>query len=563
MKKILFSIFAVAVVAVSCTKFAEDEPIEFKEASAPAVTAETLADDQIKVTVTAEQGTSFFSYLVAKGAAKEIDAEALLEGKSSLTALTYKVPVEGKEDETKTASAVVNYTEAQSAALTITGLSSNTAYTIYAVASNAQGKVSTVVTATATTTDGTAPELVIKKFEGVQKDSLLVFSIPFDDPVVLGKNPEVGAHFLSRYDGTEYEGYFYFKKQKSVNIPVDSLEVSGNVLYVSIPKEEYIPGAWVSVTYTEGTVENALGAGCAAFEKADAAYAASADKVIYNGICAQYKNVAFKISLNEDGDAVVDDTVGKADEDEEEEAEPEIFSDWKTLVMKSYAQTKYPLAVKLKKTVAISVVDANERTVSYAGKQLSFMDDANGIIGVALDEDPGFGTYVSYTIEEGTIADIYGNTNENFTVEDGYFCSYGYTVDDVIGTYMVASYNAYTAEKSPVYSFAIEASDDAEKGNIVITDYLGIKGKIYATLDFDNGIFSVKAYNIFSGDKTAGYCTYFYKDTAAVFNVPAAGVITSEYYIGAATVADGSVADDAYDSAGNALLLYNFTAQRQ
>ena len=56
---------------------------------------------------------------------------------------------------------MLDYTKVQDVKLTIGGLASNTAYTVYAVASNAQGVVSEVAVATATTTDGTAPQLLL------------------------------------------------------------------------------------------------------------------------------------------------------------------------------------------------------------------------------------------------------------------------------------------------------------------------------------------------------------------------------------------------------------------
>ncbi len=555
MKKILFSILAAAAVSVSCTKFAEDAPIVFIDAEVPEVTAEATGDNQIYVTVTAKQSTSFFTYAVIEGKAAQLDSVALLKGNYSSSAVLV---------DDKPVAAVLDFAETPIVKLSVTGLTSNTTYTVYAVASNAQGKVSSVVTASATTTDGTAPQLIYDKYDSAEKDSVLAFAIPFDDPVAVGEAAEVTAHFFARYGGTDANGCFV--EQKSVTVPLDSLDAKGNVLYVYVPEEEYVPGAYVSITYVEGTVENALGAGCAAFEKAAVAYDSENKEVVWNGsICAQYDNVAFKLSLKPEGDGEADDdTPGKADDEgDEDESEYEIFSDWETLVMKSYAQTKYPLAGSKKTTAAISVVDGDGRTVSYTGQQLKIVDRINGIVGVALDEDPGFGTYVSYKIAADSVLDIYGNSNEEFTVTDGYFCSYGYTLDDIIGTYEVSSYNAFSGAKSPVYSFVVEASDDAETGNIVITDYLGIKGKIYAEFDFDNGFFSVKNGDIFSGDETAGYCTYFYQDSEAIFNVPEAGVITSDYYIGAATVADGSMTGYATDEAGNYLLLAYFVAERK
>ena len=557
MKKIFLSILAVAALSASCTKFAEDGTIDFKGTEAPEVTAKTLADDRIEVSVTAKEGTSFFSYIVAEGAAVQTDAETLLKGKSSLVALKYKVDDEEGNPVEKTAAGVLDYKKVQDVKLTIGGLTSNTVYTVYAVASNAQGVVSKVAVANATTTDETAPQLLLDEVEFMEKDSVLMLAIPFDDPIALSGKGGVTAHFYAAYTAPDAEGNLVEQKSVELTQENECLEAEGDVLYVVVPKAEYTPGAIVTFTYPAGIVINALGAECAAFEVAEVNAKGETD-----GIAAGYKTVTFKISVNEDGDKENDGNAPAEGEDEEEEEDkPVVFTDWEKLVMLSYSQSAYPLAAKGKDAeVTVSVVDANDRTVTYKAQTFKAIDSKK--IGVILNEDPGYGVYVSYKIAAGSFLDIYGNKSEEFSVEKGYYCSYGYTVDDIIGTYSVTSKNAFTGNDSPEYKLVVEKSDDEEKGNIVITNYLGIEGKIYATLNFDNGKFSIKAGKLFAGTAESGYATYFYKDGAAEFNVPTAGMIVSDYYVGAAIVADGQMTGEAADEAGNKLLLYDFEATR-
>lgn len=543
MKKILFSILAVAAVSASCTKFAEEAVIDFKEIAAPEVTATTVADDQIEVKVNGKEGTCFFSYIVTKGAAKAIDAETLLKGKYASAAVKYG---DG------TAAAVLDYTKVQSVSLSIEKLSSNTPYTIYAVATNAQGVVSEIATATTTTTDETAPAIVEYDYEETE-DGSLVFDILFDDPVVLGATGDATAYFYGVYTTPDAEGNLV--ATKTVTVAHETLAASGKSLLVTIPAEEYTPGAIVAITYPEGIVTNALGAKCAAFSYAKV----PANLQEVQSLAAQYENVTFKFSVNENGDGE-DDKIG---EGTDEEDGPVIFTDWKKLKMTAYAQGDYPLAdYGEDAALTIKVVDGNGRTVTYSGQQFEIVDDKT--IAAALDENPGYGVSISYTYVAGTFVDIYGNESEEFTVNDGYYCSYGYTVDDVIGTYSVTSSNAYTGETSPEYTLIVEDSENKEKGNIVITNYLGIEGKIYATLNFDNGQFSIKAGKLFAGTAESGYATYFYKDNEAVFNVPAAGkIVCSDYYVGAATVTGGETSGNATDAEGNMLLLYDFVATRK
>ena len=554
MKKIFLSILAVAALSASCTKFAEDGPIDFKETEAPEVTAKTLADDRIEVSVTAKEGTSFFSYIVAEGDAVQTDAETLLEGKSSLVALKYEIADEEGNPVEKTAAAVLDYTKSQSVTLTIGGLSSNTAYTVYAVASNNQGVVSEVAVATATTTDETAPQILPDYVDFMEQDGLLIVAIPFDDPVALSGKGGVTAHFYAAYTTPDADGNLVAQKTVELTQKNECLEADGDVLYVVIPKEEYTPGAIVTFTYPAGIVTNALGAECAAFE--DASISAKGET---DGIAAEYKTATFKLSVNEDGDT---EGNGMGETGDEEEAEPTIFTDWEKLVMTSYSQSAYPLAGKSENAeVTISVVDANDRTVTYKAQTFKAIDTKK--IGIALNEAPGYGVYVSYKIAAGSFLDIYGNESEEFAVENGYYSSYGYTVDDIIGTYSVVSKNAFTGEDSPEYKLVVEKSDDEEKGNIVITNYLGIEGKIYTKFNFDNGQFSIEAEDTFSGTEEQGYATYFHRDGKAVFNVPAAGkIVCFDYYVGAAIIAGGEMTGYAKDGAGNNLLLYDFEATR-
>lgn len=513
MKKIFFSIVAVAAALASCTKFEYDSPIDFQEAETPVVTAAALSDSTIHVTVLPKPSTSFYSYIVAEGRAAQLDSVSLLKG--------------GYEG--GLASAVVEYGSQSNVVLNIGDLTPNTYYTVYAVANNAQGKVSSVATATCLTTDGTAP--VIQDFDYAEEDSVLAFAIKFDDPVAKGTG-KVTAHYFAAFGGSDAEGNL--TEQKSYDVPADSVFASGNLIYVFLPKEEYIPGAYVTLSYTEGTAVNALGEKCAAFDETAVFYDSSSKDYDSYGILGQYDNVSFALSLNPEGDAGDDDDFSGADDDEDE-AGYEVFTDWKTLIMKSYAQTAYPLAGRKKTTALISTVDGNGRTVSYTGEQLYILDKANGIVGVAIDEDPGFGTYVSYTVAAGSILDIYGNANSEFSVTKGYLCSFGYTIDDIIGTYTVKG-TSYWSGSDETETWVIEKSDNAEKGNVMITTYWGRKCDypIYASFDGDSGELRIPDYQIFqklslkTGEKVGDFyfaCNTNEEGAVLTIKVPSAGTL--------------------------------------
>lgn len=529
MKKILLSIFAVAALSASCTKFLEDAPIDFKTVEAPVVSIKTVADDAIDVTVTAKEGTLFFSYIVIKGPAGQIDAELLLKGKAyKESALKYKVPAEkeGEDPVEKTAAGVLDFSKKQTVKLSIGGLSSNSAYTVYAVASNAQGVVSEVAAATTTTTDGTAPQLLLDKVGFTEKDSVLVVAIPFDDPVVLSGKGSVTAYFYAIYTNPGEDGNLVEQKSFVLSKENECLKTDGKTLYGIVPKGEYTPGALVTFSFPAGVVTNALGADCTAFE--DVAVNTKGES---EGIFAKYKTVTFKLSVNEDGDKE-DGGIGAA-EGEEEEKSPEVFTDWKKLRMLSYSQSAYPLAVKGKNAkLTVSVVDANGRTVSYFGKNYGTLDGKK--IAALLDEDPGYGTTISYTMAAGSFLDIYGNESEEFSVKDGYYKSYGYKVEDIIGTY-TATGSSYFKENDITEEWIIEKSDNAEKGNVMITKYWGFtcSTAIYATFNTDSGILGIPDGQYFA-DMTVGEkktkvifaCNTDSEGVMLQISVPEAGVLS-------------------------------------
>lgn len=172
--------------------------------------------------------------------------------------------------------------------------------------------------------------------------------------------------------------------------------------------------------------------------------------------------------------------------------------------------------------------------------------------------------YVSYKIAAGSFLDIYGNTNEEFSVEKGYYCSYGYKVADILGTYTVSGLSPFEEEDVPVsYPLEIKASDNEEYGNVMITNVLGFTegAALYCEFDGDAGTLLIHEGDIFIGDKTAGYCTFFNKagDKTCIFEP---GKITLPGIFTIATVAGGNMTGFATDKNGN-VGVYNGVATKQ
>ncbi|MDD6364869.1 MAG: hypothetical protein PUA47_05930 [Bacteroidales bacterium] len=483
MKKYLSTILAAAAVFAACTKFAEDAEITYASIEAPAVTAMAVSDSAVTMTLEPKQGTAYYSYVVAEGAATEVDPVNLLKGKSGIKALVVnekeiaaviEVKAEAVEDTKATATLPLG-----KLTLELTDLKPNTKYTIYAVASNDQGVVSKLATATAVTTDELAPEFV--DYDAAEEDSVMVYQLLFNDPVKLSGEGELKVHFYARnyFDATTK----ICPELMSLTIDPENISDNGGIITFEIPKDYYVPGANVDVTWSAGFVENALGLPCAAFPYTGYYYD---QKGTFSaiGLAVRYKAVDFAFSYfeteeEEDAFLEVNET--------EDGVEPEIvyYMDWKELMMKAYARSAGQLVKKTTNAkVTVTVEDSNGRIVSYP--TASGILDA-GTVGVMLSEEPGISTTASFTIAAGSFEDTFGNTNKEFELDCAlYYCSYGYTIEDIAGTY---TFN-FNSPMSGSYTniITISASDDDERGNVMLNGQMAdVDVKIYGNFNFDNG----------------------------------------------------------------------------
>lgn len=533
MKKILYSLLALAATVAACTDFAEDEIIDFAATDAPVVAATVVDDNTVSVSVTPKEGNVYYSYVLIAGPAKALKAETVLKGgyESDAVANEKKEPV----------AAVLKASETKSVSFQVGGLKSNTAYTLYAVASNSQGVVSKVATSTALTTDGTAPVLTDYDFQSTATN--LDYVLMFDDPIAFTGKGTVTAHYYARYSKAGADGNLV--EYKKAVVPADSLVISGKNLYVSLDAAEAIPGAIVAISYTEGLVANLVGGRVEAFTDVTVS-----SKLESNGLVASYKTQPFALGLTEDEPQEKSDI---EEGGEEEEPEVTLFGDWKELDMVTYAYNKYPLAGKLKAAkLSIETEDANGRVVAYTGQQLKIA--AANKLSVKIDEDPGNGSYVSYKIAAGSVVDIFGNTNSEFTAEKLYLCS---KLIDVLGTYTVTGIGLMT--NLPVsYKLVIAETDDAKKGNVLITNFLGFEGKLYADFDPDSRTLKIHEHDAINDKNKVSFA-----DTGdQLFSMPSPGILTSDAYIGVMDYEGDETIGYAKDKEGFDVLITNFRATR-
>ena len=322
MKKILFAILAAAAMSAACTQFEEDNAPAYDTAAKPEVSATVVSDTEITVTVTAGAGTNFWGYAVMTGAPGATADKLVANGYAKDGA----VVVQG-EAKTPQAAQVKYSEETKSVTLELTGLTPYTDYTVYAAAVTAMGVTSEVAEMTVKTTDGTEPVANPAGAAFQESEGMLMFSIPFSDPVALTGTGTAKAYFYGeKYIDAEGNLILY----KEVEIPATHMAANGKNLVLAVPASECIPGAYVSITYSADMVVNGAGSTNVAFDKHSLWYEGSSVK--RDGIVGYYDYANWDFSPVDPATLPDEEEGGFAGEGEEEvEIETVYFSDWTKL----------------------------------------------------------------------------------------------------------------------------------------------------------------------------------------------------------------------------------------
>lgn len=530
MKKILFTILAAAAMSAACTKFVEDTTPTYDTAPKPELTGTVVSDTEITVTITAGEGSNFWGYAVLTGTPGASADKLVANGYAKDAA----VVLQG-EDKLPQAAQMKYSEETKTVTLELTGLTPYTDYTVYAAAVTEMGVVSEVAELTLKTTDGTAP--VVTDFDFSEEEEVLTFTITFNDPVQLTGNGTAKAWFYAENYYDESDMLILYKEAA---IPADHISASGKNLIVSVPASEYIPGAYVAITYSADIVKNGADAVNAAYETHLIGY--GEEGIEKQGIFGYYDYANWDFSLV-DPATLPDEDEGEGEmegeEDEEEEKVPVYFGDWTKLIMTVYSTSEYALADTTgDDEITIINTEASGRTVSYTASKYGVLT-AN-TAGIMLSEAPAYGSTISFTVAEGSFCDIFGNVNNEFAAEDEYYRSYGYTLNDILGSYTIQAVSAFDGSLI-TKSMVIEASDDPESGDFMITSFAGIPcniAPIYGSFDTDSGSIDIYGNQSFYGyiddadtpedesdDVQVAYVFYTYEYEWLNLTMPESGVI--------------------------------------
>lgn len=482
--------------------------------TAPIVTVSSIEDHSFFLTVNGAKDNFFYSYAVLKGAPKDYDPSDILElaVKGSCVQIDAYDSLDVKYQ--RSVCACYEYAVQPSDTVTVTGLTQNQQYTVYAVASSKKGVVSQMVVQPVLTSDGYIPHVKADKYgECSVDDSDIddgILYLALNEPCKLTGNGKAVAHYhaVNAYKKDDVYGYVFGEKF-ALDVPADSVSISddGKTLEVHVP--EVVPGAFVMITFDEGFIENGVGTLCEALDTHIAYYD---DDYYFEGAGARFSTEKWELHnpliKNDKGDYVrmpADTVIYYYDP---EDVEMEVLAD--SLVTPD-VNCIFDIDAAFDGefgSILIKYYNAGTgRTVEYPSTEYIPCDDE---VLVYLEEEADFGTYLSLTVQEGALQDIWGNPNMEYTTFDlsdedepiygNYFYSLGYDLDDCIGKYEAVAVNYYTQSGQKV-TFEIVASDDEEEGNVMFTTYMNAEGKLYADFNCDSGVLTIP--EVFFNDENA------------------------------------------------------------
>lgn len=470
-------------LAVACeTMYGPVEtPVAPDSAAGVEITVADVTDDSFTVTITPAGEASYYSWLIDEAsAAEELDAETLY-------AVGYESIGQG----------TVKWTaEDPSVTFTVEGLAPNTDYQIYAVAGSKMGIVGAVVNKSVKTTDTVAPDYEAYETEAHQ----VVFT--FSEAVT--RKAENGAIKVPYYAYYSAEFQTTAAAAGEVTVPEDSILVAGNQALISVP--DLPTGCYWTISIPEGAFLDAVGqklpAYASAFEMAEGQSGpAPAPTGFYGEV--DYVELPMLGGL-----------------------ELESFSDWTELFVIP-VESEYAIAgMSSKKFLTVKYETPNkviEHTltpgVHYAVTALGFA--------VALPEQPAYGADVTISVPAGALYDVFGNDCEAW--EATFIHSFGYTLDDVIGTYAGEAESYFNGPTA--LAITVAESDDPEKGAVMLTgSYMGLPcmAPIYGDFDVDGGILTIYDSQLFFQNESAGRVLFAVNGADYVdLKVPQSGVITS------------------------------------
>ena len=459
------------MLVAGCEMFPpDDSQIAPVAGSAPTIDIPegSVGDSTFTVTITPAAGTGFYAYLIT-------DTKSAIDG-SSLLSQSYEGLYTGLENAAEVESVTVNANAAG-------GIMPGTLYYIYAVgASQEQGIASAAVYDSVYTTNSNVPIFDDEVAFTASADGSYV-DIALNDVVKAGEGKVYYDVFST------YEGYSIFGTKQVV--PADSIVYSGKIVRVKTPAN--VPnGAVVNITWDEGAFVNSA-------DKMAKAYTVcnytGLDTKLGDGILYRKAPVSWTISYP---DVLVNDTTLHSTAEDVIGIEDLTADGFRfTIDSTIYALTAYP---------HITYHNQNGSVFSYDGLgNYSMLNDSTLVILVDPTYSIEKGTWMSIEIPANAFVDEFGNGNAAFSSNENFIYSFGWEMEDLLGTYQVSAYEGFSGNMLNVGPVTISAVASDDKGalegtNVLIKDLLYEGSSLYATFGEEDGLLHIPAGQLITED---------------------------------------------------------------
>ena len=459
------------MLVAGCEMFPpDDSQIAPVAGSAPTIDIPegSVGDSTFTVTITPAAGTGFYAYLIT-------DTKSAIDG-SSLLSQSYEGLYTGLENAAEIESVTINANAAG-------GIMPGTLYYIYAVgASQEQGIASAAVYDSVYTTNSNVPIFDDEVAFAASADGSYV-DIALNDVVKAGEGKVYYDVFST------YEGYSIFDTKQVV--PADSIVYSGKIVRVKTPAN--VPnGAVVNITWDEGAFVNSADKMAKAYNVCK--YTGLGTK-LGDGILYRKAPVSWTISYPE---VLVNDTTLHSTAEDVIGIEDLTADGFRFTIDSTIdALTAYP---------HITYHNQNGSVFSYDGLgDYDMLNDSTLVILVDPTYSIEKGTWMSIEIPANAFVDEYGNGNAAFSSNENFIYSFGWKMEDLLGTYQVSAYEGFSGNMLNVGPVTISAVASDDKGalegtNVLIKDLLYEGSSLYATFGEEDGLLHIPAGQLITED---------------------------------------------------------------
>lgn len=473
----------VLVGLTSCTSF--DDPTTENYGAGPSVdvtiTAGTPSDSAFTVVITPSAGSLYYAYAIGQSAAPQaIDSTTLYKGGYG--------------------NSVIKVADKATTTINITDADPNTTYYVYAVAGSDKGIVGNMTVKGITTTDVLSPGP-----KTIQKDEdNAAVKLTFSEAIQRGEGA-VTAQYYKEWDIL-----------RPVEVPAEDLTVQVSGSSVIFAADNIPAGAYVCFSYAEGAFKDAKGNLCRALNSG-----LDLNKGQFTGAWVHVTNVPFEIddkqvTAPEDGAIIsnVEDFKGEITLDEDIYRNDETVEDGDLSV--TYTSDSRVVTYKL---------TADQWSVS--GNKINFV----------LPATPENGDYITFSMVEGAVTDVLGNPNAEYTSSAVWkYSTFKPTVADVLGTFNYAVTLKNNSKTYDLGNFTISeyTGEDAEPGDVVISDLYMDGSKIYGYYDLETAQLYIQRYQALGTyveeGVTYGVVTYSMAgQKQIVFDITADGLVSTDF----------------------------------